>query len=97
MGLGGNAGSQCQFDRTQHRLLIVVQNQREDIDHLPVAAGVLEKVRLQLPEGIGHLGEGGAIAQGSGLALDHCQIVSPVIDRLASQVMRAGDKPPMFA
>ena len=97
MGLGRNACFQRQFDRAQHRLLIVMQNQREDIDHLPVAAGVFEQVRLQLPEGIGHLGEGGAIAQGSGLALEHRQVMPPVIDCLAPQVMRAGDKPPMFA
>src|SRR3546814_4552524 len=94
MGLGGNTCFQRQLDSTEHRLLVMVQDQRQDIDHLPVAAGVSEKVGLQLPERIGHLGKGRAVAQGSGLALDYCQIVSPVIDRLAPQVMRAGDNPP---
>ena len=35
-----------QLDGAQHRLLIVVQNERQDLHHLPVAAGVPEKMLL---------------------------------------------------
>ena len=43
VGLGGNAGLQRQFDGAEDRLLVVLQHQRQDLDHLPVAAGVLEQ------------------------------------------------------
>ena len=87
MGLGRNAGFQRQLDGAEHRLLIVLQHQGEDLHHLPVAARVLEQMALQLPEGIRHLGERRAIAQGAGLALDDRQIVPPVVDRSPWQMM----------
>jgi len=97
VGLGRNAGFERQFDGAKHRLLVVLQDEREDLDHLPVAARPLEKMALQLPERIGQLGEGRTIAQGTRLALDHRQVVPPVVDRPSRQVVRAFDDLIMLA
>ena len=50
MGFGRHALGQRQFHGGQHSLLIVVQDKGEDIDHLPVPAGLAQHVILQLPE-----------------------------------------------
>ena len=97
MGLGSDTGFQSQLDRAQHSLLVMMQNERQDLDHLPVAAWALEQMTLQLPEGFRHLEKGGAIAQGTGLALDHRQIMPPVIDCPSRLVMRAVDEPDVLA
>ena len=97
MGLGRNTGLKCQLDGTEHGLFIVLQNEGQDLHHLPVTAGTLEEMPLQLPERFGHLGEGRPVAQGAGLALDHRQIVPPVVDRPPWQVMRSFDDPRMLA
>ena len=97
MGLGGNTGLKCQFDGTEHGLFIVLQNEGQDLHHLPVTAGTLEEMALQLPERFGHLGEGRPVTQGAGLALDHRQIVPPVVDRPPRQVMGSFDDPRMLA
>ena len=67
----------------------VMQHQRQNLDHFPVAAGVLGQVTLQAAERLGKINERRAVAQGAGLALDHRQIVPPVIDRASRQVMRS--------
>ena len=87
MGLGRNAGIECDLDGTQDRLLVVVQDKRQDLHHLPVATWVLEQEPLQPPERLGQIEERRPIAQGTGLALDHRQIVPPVIDRTSRQVV----------
>lgn len=38
MGLGRQAGFQSHFDRALHRLLIMLQDQRQDFGHYPIAA-----------------------------------------------------------
>ena len=81
------AVAQRQLDGAQHRLLIVVQNERQDLHHLPVAAGLLEKMLSVAPEGIRKVGERRAVTQGAGLALDHRQVVAPIIDGAAGQMM----------
>ena len=50
MCLGRHARSQGHFHRGQHSLFIVVQDQRQDIDHLSVTPGLAQYVILQLPE-----------------------------------------------
>ena len=97
VGLGGDTGLQSQLDRAQHSPLVVMQNERQDLDHLPVAAWSLKQMTLQLPEGFGHLEKGCTIAQGTWLALDHRQIMPPVIDCASRLVMGALDEPGMFA
>lgn len=59
----------------------MVQNKGEDLDHLLVTANPLEQLGPQLSEGIEHLKEWCAIAQGARLALNNSQIMPPIIDR----------------
>ena len=57
MGLGWNAGLQGHLHGQEHGILIVLQNQGQDVDHLAVTAGLLEQVLLQRSEGLGQLDE----------------------------------------
>ncbi len=57
------------IDGREHSLFVVLENERQDIDHLAVAAWFLEQVLLQRFEGYGKLGERCAIAKSAGLAL----------------------------
>ena len=41
--LGRNAGLERQLDGREHGLLVVMQHEREDLDHLPVPAGLLQE------------------------------------------------------
>ena len=88
MRLGGHACVQRQFYGTQNGVFIMVQNQRQDIDHLAVSAFLAQHVVLQAAEGFGHLDERRAIAQGPGFALDDSKIVAPIIDDPAWLVVR---------
>ncbi len=97
MSFGRHALGQGQFHGRQHRLLVMVQHQRQDVDHLAIAAETPQHQRLQLPEAVGHLAEGRAVAQGAGLALDDGQIVPPVVDGAARQMVGPLDEPPMLA
>ena len=62
MGFGSNACLKSQLNSTQHRLLVMLKNEGQDLDHLPVTARALKKLALQLPESFRQLGEWGAIA-----------------------------------
>ena len=75
----------------------MMQHKRQYLGHLPVAARPLEDQPLQLPERLRQLGEGRPVTQGTGLALDYCQIVAPVIHRLAGHMVRALNNPNMLA
>ena len=75
----------------------VMQHQRQNLDHFPVAAGVLGQVTLQAAERLGKINERRAVAQGAGLALDHRQIVPPVIDRASRLVVGPLDDPRVLA
>ncbi len=77
VGLGGDAVLESQFNDAEHSILVVLQNEDEDIHHLSVAPWPLEKLGLELAKCFRHLSEGDAVAQGSRLALDHCQVVPP--------------------
>ena len=46
MGLGWHSCRQGHFYRGQHGLLIVMQDERQDVDHLPVAARAAEHLVL---------------------------------------------------
>jgi len=97
MGLGRRAGAQSQFDGAEHGLLVMMQDQSKDFDHLPIAARPFEEMLLQAFEGLGQIDEGRAIAQGSGLALNDRQMMAPIIDRLAVASVRALNDPAVFA
>ena len=66
---------------------LTVPDQGQDVDHLAVTARLLEQMLLQRSEGLGQLDEWRAVAQGARLALNHGQVVPPVIDRLARLIM----------
>ena len=55
MLLGWRARFQRQFDCGQHRLLIVMQHQPQNLDHLPITSSALGQNRLQSPEPLGQL------------------------------------------
>ena len=88
VGFGWNAGLQYHFHRTKHGLLIVMQHQRQDIDHFSIPAGLAQHLILQLSEGIRHLDKRSPVAKCPRLALNHRQIVTPIIDD-ASRPVRA--------
>lgn len=69
----------------------MVENQGEDLDHLPIAAGRAQQMPLQPLEGVGQIKERRPVAQGVGLALDDRQVMSPVINGVAGAIMRAVD------
>lgn len=75
----------------------MLEHKGEDLGHLSVSARAAQELTLELPERIGHLRERGTIAQGTRLALDHRQIMPPVIDRPPAGVMGSIDDPPVCA
>src|SRR5580692_7679482 len=77
MRLGWRASLQRQFDGSEHGLLVMLENESQNLDHLAVAARRLEHALLQGPEGEREFGERRAIAEGSRLALQDRQIVPP--------------------
>ena len=97
MGLGRDALGQGKFDGGQNRLLVVMQDQGQDIDHLAITASPPQHLLLQSFEGRGQLGKRGSVAQGAGLALDDGEVMPPVVDRAGWQVVRPLDHPPMLA
>ena len=97
MGLGGHARCQGRFHCGQHSLFIVVQDQRQHIDHLSVATRLAQHMILQLSEGTWQFQERRAIPESAGLALNDSQVVPPIIDRLRWQLVTALDHPQMFA
>lgn len=97
MRLRRNAGLQCHLDGREHGLFIVLKNERQDVDHLAIAARLLEEMLLQCPEGIRKLDKGGAVAKGAGFALNDSQIMPPVVDGLSGPVMRTVDDAAVLA
>ena len=97
MRLRRRASLQRQFDGSEHGLLVVLENQGEDLDHLAVAARRLEHALLQSSEGGREFGERRAIAQGSRLALNDRQIVAPIENgRRTLSLVRTGKDAPML-
>ena len=47
VGLGRHAGFQGQFDGREHSLLVMLEHQGQDLDHLAIATWRLEQVLLQ--------------------------------------------------
>ena len=84
-----------EFDGGEHDLLVMLEDQGQDLHHLAVTARPLEQMLLQGPERRRHLGEGRAVAQGAGLALDHGQIMPPVIEGPALAIMDASGRSSM--
>jgi hypothetical protein len=85
--LVGTPVSRGHLHGQEHGILIVLQDQGQDVDHLAVTARLLEQVLLQRSEGLGQLSKGRAAAQGTRLALNHGQVVPPVVDRFPRLIM----------
>lgn len=96
MLLGDGAGLEGQLNRAQHRLLIVMQHERQDLNHLPVPTGALEQHRLESFEAVWQLDERRAIAKRPWLSLDDRQIVTPIVDGTPRSVMAAGNQSQML-
>lgn len=97
MGLRRNACLQCQRHGGQHGLFVMVQDERQDLDHFPVTARIAQQMPLQPLEGLGQFEERRAVAQGARFALDHRQIMPPVIDGVAGAIMGSVDDALMLA
>src|SRR5271156_1204397 len=98
MRLGRRASLQRQFDGREHSLLVVLENQGQNLDHLAVAAWRLEHALLQSLEGRRKFGEGRAVTQGSGLALYDRQIMPPIKNGgRALALVRAGEDADVLA
>ena len=80
MRLCRHAIAQGQLDSAQNGLLIVVENQGEDLHHLPVAPCLPEQMLLQPLESLWQFDKRRAVPQGARLALDHRQIVAPIVN-----------------
>src|SRR5271154_1493225 len=76
------AGLQRQL-HCEHGLLVMLENQSQDLDHLAIAAWRLEHPLLRRSEGGWQFSKRRAVAQGAGLALDDRQIIPPVVNRYA--------------
>jgi hypothetical protein len=62
MGFGGNPVPQGKLDGGQDVLFVVVQDKRQDLDHLPIAARGTPQVLLQASEGIRQFQERRSVA-----------------------------------
>ncbi len=72
-------GLQCQLDRDQDGLQPFGHHRRQYLGHDPVSNLVAQQVSLERLEALGDLAKGRAVAQGSRFALQHPDIVLPVI------------------
>src|ERR1700733_10437979 len=98
MRLRRHASLQCEFDGSEHGLLVMLEDESQNLDHLAVTARRLKHALLQSSEGRRQFDEGGAIAQGSGLALNDRQIVPPIENgRRTLSLVRAGEDSAVFA
>src|SRR3546814_15394436 len=91
VGFGRHPGFKGQFDCAEYTLLIMLSNEGEDFDHLPVTTKPFEQMPLQLPEGFGHFQAWRSIAQSARLELNNCQIVPHVLHRLPPPLLHAFD------
>ena len=97
MRLGRDASLQRQFDSDEHGLLVMLENESQNLDHLAVAAWRFEHALLQGPEGRRQLGEGRSVTQSSRLALNDRQIVPPIENsRRSLAFVGAGEDPTML-
>jgi hypothetical protein len=91
-----DASFEGHLDRSQDRLLVMLQDERQDVDHLAITAGLAQHVILQLSERVRQFEEWCAVTKGPRLPLHDRQIVSPVVDRLCWQMMAALHHTGMF-
>jgi hypothetical protein len=71
--VGGGVGDQ--EDGKEHSLLIMLENKRHDLRQLAVAVDPLQEMALPPPERVSRRDDRRPVAQGTGLALHHRQII----------------------
>ncbi|MNY02987.1 hypothetical protein D3C86_1355820 [compost metagenome] len=75
----------------------MLENKRQNIDHLSIATRLFEQVLLQRSEGFGKIDERRTIAKSARFALHDREIVPPIVNRLPRSVMRPADDAKMLA
>src|ERR1700733_490480 len=92
MRLRRHASLQCEFDGSEHELLVMLEDESQNLDHLAVAARRLKHALLKSSEGGG---ERRAVAKGTQLALNDRQIAPPIENaRRTLSLVRAGASRP---
>ena len=97
MGLARCSGLQRQLDGGEHRLLVMLENEGQDFNHLTIAAWRSQQTLLQGAKRLRQFCKRRAVAQGARFALDDREIVPPVVDRCARMIMRTNEDPTMLA
>jgi len=92
----GDTLGQGHFYGDQHSLFIVMQNQRQDIDHFPITARLAQHEILLLFECRGGFRERRAVSERPWLTLKNCQIVPPVVNRARWELVATLDHPHML-
>jgi hypothetical protein len=91
VSLPRDAGPQRQFYGSEHGLLVMLEDESQNLDHLAVAARRLKHALLQSSEGGGER----AVAKCTRFALDDPQIVPPIENgRRTLSLVRAGASRP---
>src|ERR1700721_3435188 len=78
MRLRRHASLQCEFDGSEHGLLVMLEDESQNLDHLAVAARRLKHALLQSSEGGREFGERRAVTEGARFALNDSQIGPPM-------------------
>ena len=92
MSLRRDAGLQRRFDDSEHGLLVMLEDESQNLDHLAVAARRLKHVLLQSSEGGG---ERRAVPKCARFALNDRQIAPPIENgRRTLSLVRAGASRP---
>ena len=97
VGFGRCALLQSQLNGHQYCLLVMVQNQRQDLYHLPITPLYPPQMLLQPPKGIRQFHERCTVTQGARLTLEDRQRVAPVVNGMSRTVMAAVDHALMLA
>ena len=98
MRLRRHASLQCEFDGSEHGLLVMLEDESQNLDHLAVAARRLKHALLQSSEGGREFGERRAVAECARFALNDRQIVPPIENgRRTLSLVGAGKDSAVFA
>ena len=91
VSLRRDAGLQRRFDDSEHGLLVMLEDESQNLDHLAVAARRLKHALLQSSEGGREFGERRAVPKCTRFALNDRQIAPPIENRRGTlSLVRAG-------
>lgn len=97
MGLGRNPGLQGHIDGREHGLLVMLEDERQNVDHLAITARLFEQVLLQYYESFRKLDKRRTIAKSTWFALNDGEIVPPAVNRPPRTIMRTADDATVLA